>query len=75
MEIDVHIPKDELDKLESNENIEFEDMFSMDIDVDNVQVDTNIKEVECYSHTLDICLIQMFIYLKNICHDADGNIL
>lgn len=70
VEIDVHIPKDELDRLESSENVEIEDIFLMDIDCENVQV-----EAECFSRTLDICLKNLFLYMKQICYDADGNLL
>lgn len=75
IDIDVHIPKDELDKLEANENIEIEDIFSMDIDGESMQINSNKREIECFSHTLDICLIRIFMYIKNICHDSDGNLL
>lgn len=61
--------------MESNKNIEFEDMFLMEIDGDSIQIDTDAKEVECFSHTLDICLIRIFVYLKSICYDTDGHLM
>lgn len=74
-EIDVHIPKDELHRLESNVNVEVEDIFSMDIEYDNTQVDADKVEAECFSGTLDVCLKEIFIYLKTTCHNADGTLL
>lgn len=76
VEIDVHIPKDELNRLKSNENFEIEDIFPMDVDGgDCMQVDPEKVEAECLSRTLDICLKRIFMYLKTTCHDTDGSLL
>ncbi|VVC30426.1 RNA polymerase I specific transcription initiation factor RRN3 [Cinara cedri] len=68
VEIDVHISKDELDRLESNVNIETDNIFSMDID-DNIQGKPNKTETQCFSHTIDICLLRLFVYMKTTCHN------
>lgn len=76
MEIDVHISKDELDRLESNINIEFEDIFPMDLnDGGHMESGPNKAIEEQFSDTLDICLKKIFIYMKNTCHKADGSLL
>lgn len=75
VEIDVHISKEELDKLESNVNEEIGEIFSMDIDGECMEVDSHKVEAECFSHTLDVCLGKIFVYMKTFCHDADGNLL
>lgn len=73
VEIDVHISKEELHRLESNVNEEIEEIFSMDIDGECMEVDK--VETECFSHTLDICLGKIFVHMKTFCHNADGNLL
>lgn len=79
VEIDVHISKTELDRLKSNENVEIEDIFCMDIDGEYMQVEPDKakteEETECFLHTLDICLKRIFTYLKTKCHDTEGNLL
>lgn len=73
--IDVHIPKNELERLESNVNIEIEDIFPMDVDGESVQVDSDKLDAENFSRTLDICLKRLFLYMKITCHDPDGNLM
>jgi RNA polymerase I-specific transcription initiation factor RRN3 len=75
VEIDVHIPKDELNRLESNTNVEIENIFPIDVDGERIQVDPEKMEVECFSRTLDICLRRIFMYMKTTCHDSDGNLM
>lgn len=76
VEIDVHIPKDELNRLKLNENFEIEDIFPMDVDgEDCMQVDKEKVEAECLSRTLDICLRRIFMYMKTTCYDANGGLL
>lgn len=75
IEIDVHIPKDELHRLQSNVNVEVENIFSLDIDYNNTKINAGKVEVECFSATLDVCLKEIFIYLKTTCHNADGTLL
>lgn len=76
VEIDVHIPKNELDRLESNINIDIEDIFSMDVDDGGcIKVDPNKVEEEHFSDTLDICLKRIFIYMKTVCHNSNGSLL
>lgn len=70
VEIDVHIPSDELKRLESQFHVEMEDIFPMDVDAECMQDNSN-KE-ECFSHTLDVCLRRIFVYLKTSCHDSNG---
>lgn len=76
VEIDVHIPKYELDRLETNINFDIEDIFSMDVD-DGVciKVGPNKPEEENFSNTLDICLKRIFIYMKTVCHNPNGSLL
>lgn len=48
----------------------------MDIDGGEcMQVDPDKIEAECFSHSLDICLRRMFVYLKTTCYDTDGSLL
>lgn len=61
--------------MESNENAETEDIFPMDVDIECMQLVPDKSEAECFSHTLDICLRRIFIYMKTTCHDTDGNLL
>lgn len=76
MEIDVHIPKEELIKLELNIDTEIEDIFPMDVDSGGcMKVGPDKDEQESFSDTLDICLERIFIYLKNTCHNPDGSLL
>jgi len=62
--------------LESNINIEIEDIFPMDIDEGGC-VKVCPKEIEegNFSDTLDICLKRIFTYMKTTCHNADGRLL
>ncbi|XP_027843438.1 RNA polymerase I-specific transcription initiation factor RRN3-like isoform X1 [Aphis gossypii] len=75
VEIDVHIPREELDRLGSNVNVEIEDIFPMDVDGEYMQVDPDKLEAESFSHTLDICLKRLFMYMKTTCHDLNGDLL
>jgi len=75
VDIDVHIPKNELDRLKSNVNIEVEDIFPMDVDGECMQVDPDKIDAESYSRILDVCLKKLFLYMKITCHDPDGNLL
>jgi len=75
VEIDVHIPKDELDRLQSSVNVGIEDIFPMDVDGECMQVDPDKVEAESFSRTLDICLLRLFLYLKTTCHDSDNGLL
>ncbi|XP_022170492.1 RNA polymerase I-specific transcription initiation factor RRN3-like isoform X1 [Myzus persicae] len=75
VEIDVHIPKEELNRLESNVNVGIEDIFPMDVDGECMQVDPDKLEAESFSHTLDVCLRRIFMYTNSTCHDPDGGLL
>lgn len=75
VEIDVHISKDELYKLESNLKVEIDNIFSMDVDEDNIHGNINKTKPECFSHTLDICLLRIFAFMKTTCHNIDDSIL
>jgi len=76
VEIDVHIPKDALDRLESNINNEIEDIFPMDVDDGGcMKVCPSKIEEENFSDTLDICLKRIFTYMKTTCHSPDGILL
>lgn len=75
VEIDAHIPREELDRLESNGNVGIEDIFPMDVDGECMQVDPDKLEAESYSHTLDVCLRRLFMYMNTTCHDPDGSLL
>jgi len=75
VEIDVHIPREELDRLESNVNVGVEDIFPMDVDGECMQVDPDKLEAESFSHTLDVCLRRLFVYMNTTCHDPDGGLL
>lgn len=75
VEVDVHISKEELDKLQAIGNHEIEDIFPMEVDGECVQVDPNKVESESFLHTLDICLLRIFSYLKTTCHNPDGGLL
>jgi RNA polymerase I-specific transcription initiation factor RRN3 len=75
VEIDVHIPKDELDRLQSSVNVGIEDIFPMDVDGECMQVDPDKVEAESFSRTLDICMLRLFLYLKTTCHDSDNGLL
>lgn len=48
-----------------------EDIFPMDVDGECLQADPEKLEAECFSHTLDICLRRIFMYIKSTCHDPD----
>lgn len=75
VEIDVHIPKEELNRLESSVNVGIEDIFPMDVDGECMQVDPDKLEAESFSHTLDVCLRRIFMYTNSTCHDPDGGLL
>lgn len=75
VEIDVHISKDELYKLESNVKVKTDDIFSMDVDEDNMHGNINNTNAECFSHTLDICLLRIFAFMKTMCHNIDDSLL
>lgn len=75
VEIDVHIPKDELDRLQSSVNVDIEDIFPMDVDGECMQVDPDKLDAESFSRTLDICMLRMFMFMKNTCHDSGGSLL
>lgn len=75
VEIDAHLPKDELDRLECSVDVEIDDIFSMDVDGDCTKVDSVKSEAACFSHTLDICLRKIFMYMKTTCYDDDGNLM
>ncbi|VVC30424.1 Hypothetical protein CINCED_3A002920 [Cinara cedri] len=76
VEIDVHIPNEELDRLKSNANVEIEDIFPMDVDDENcMKVDPDKLNAENYSRTLDICLKVLYNYIKTTCFDTEGSLL
>jgi len=72
VEIDVHISKEELDRLGSCVNIEPEDIFPMEIDCGSIQINPSKVEAENLSRTLDICLKKIFEFMKTTCYDAEG---
>lgn len=76
VEIDVHIPKEELESLRSNMNLEIEEIFLMDVDGEST-MQPNSEEVEAkgFSRTLDICLRKIFMYMKETCYDSNGRLL
>lgn len=47
----------------------------MDVDGECMQVDPDKLEAESFSHTLDVCLRRLFMYMKTTCHDPDGGLL
>jgi len=75
VKIDVHIPRNELDRLKSSVNVEIEDIFPVDVDVECMQVDPDKLDAESFSHTLDVCLRRLFIYMNTTCHDHDSGLL
>lgn len=75
VEIDVHISREELDRLRSNTNFEVEDIFPMDVDGESILPDPEKIEAEGFSRTLDICLRRIFTYMKETCYDSNGSLL
>lgn len=75
MDVDVHISKEELDKLLVDGNHEIEDIFPMEVDAECIQADSNKLESESFSRTLDICLLRIFSYLNTTCYNPDGSLL
>lgn len=75
MDVDVHISKEELDKLQVDGNHEIEDIFPMEVDGECAQANSNKVESENFSRTLDICLLRVFSFLKTTCHSPDGSLL
>jgi len=47
----------------------------MDVDGECMQVDPEKLEAESFSHTLDVCLRRLYLYMKTTCHDPDGGLL
>jgi len=47
----------------------------MDVDGEYMQVDPDKLEAESFSHTLDVCLKRLFMYMKTTCHDLNGDLL
>lgn len=45
------------------------------MDVDGECMQTNSNKVECFSHTLDICIKRVFIFLKSACHDSNDDLM
>lgn len=55
--------------------MEIEDIFPMDVDGDCMKVDPDKICAENYSRTLDICLKEIYNYMKTTCYDSDGRLL
>ncbi|XP_050436461.1 RNA polymerase I-specific transcription initiation factor RRN3-like [Adelges cooleyi] len=72
VEIDAHVPREELDRLRNRTSPEPEDIFAMDIDGDDVETNPDRLESEYFSRSLDICMLRIFKFLKSSCHDKSG---
>ncbi|XP_050436123.1 RNA polymerase I-specific transcription initiation factor RRN3-like isoform X2 [Adelges cooleyi] len=72
VEIDAHIPKEELDRLKNCLTVETEDIFEMDIDEASMQADPVKREAECLLRTLDLSILRIFEFFNLSCHDKDG---
>ncbi|XP_050531898.1 RNA polymerase I-specific transcription initiation factor RRN3-like isoform X2 [Daktulosphaira vitifoliae] len=76
VEIDVHIPKEELERLGSCSSNEIEEnIFAMDVDGDCISASPEIQESESFVCTLDMCLKRIFDYIKTFCYDKEGVLL